>query len=241
MPDIGTMERTEKKYLMSEDKYIALLRRAGDRLVPDKYHDSHIFSCYLDTPDHLIIRNSLDAEAYKEKLRIRSYEAPRADTKVFFELKKKYKGIVYKRRESMTFGAAETYLSNGIRPVDSQIMREIDAAMKYSGMPQPSISLSYRRLSFVTADDPFFRVTFDSDLVYGLKKGTFLTGVGVSVFDNDTRLMEVKCLGGMPLWFSGLLSELEIYPTGFSKCRTAYEKGILKQNLIIQKGELLYA
>lgn len=39
---------------------------------------------------------------YKEKLRVRSYGVPTGDDKVFVELKKKYDGVVYKRRVAMT-------------------------------------------------------------------------------------------------------------------------------------------
>ena len=34
--------------------------------------------------------------------------------------------------------------------------------------------------------------------------------------------MEVKILGAIPLWFTKILSELEIYPTHFSKYGNEY-------------------
>ena len=51
------------------------------------------------------------APAYKEKLRLRSYGVPNEETQVFPEIKKKARGIVYKRRVSMPYGDALRYLS----------------------------------------------------------------------------------------------------------------------------------
>ncbi|MBQ6465678.1 MAG: VTC domain-containing protein [Oscillospiraceae bacterium] len=58
---------------------------------------STVTSLYLDTPDCRIIRNSIEAADYKEKLRLRSYGTASADSGVFLELKKKFGGVVYTR------------------------------------------------------------------------------------------------------------------------------------------------
>ena len=102
-------KRVEKKYLVNEEQKNALFAIIADKLVPDQYGRSTVCSLYLDTPDYLLIRNSIDAKAYKEKLRIRNYGTPKNDSSVFFEIKKKYKGIVYKRRVLMTLDEAFEY------------------------------------------------------------------------------------------------------------------------------------
>ena len=51
------------------------------------------FSLYLDTPSWRLIRDSIHAGAYKEKLRLRSYGKPNPESLVFLEIKKKYKGV----------------------------------------------------------------------------------------------------------------------------------------------------
>lgn len=64
---------------------------------------------------------------YKEKLRLRSYGIPGKQDTVFLELKKKWEGIVYKRRVPMTLEEADDYLEYGELPChDQQMMREID-------------------------------------------------------------------------------------------------------------------
>ena len=107
-------KRIERKYLVDEVTKRRLLQRMKDRLLLDEYGKSTICSLYLDTPDHRIIRSSIDAGAYKEKLRLRSYGTPRADSTVYLELKKKYEGVVYKRRVSLPLSEAKAYLTGAL-------------------------------------------------------------------------------------------------------------------------------
>ena len=87
-------KRVEKKYRITEATYLSLMERIGEQLEPDRYGKSTVCNLYLDTPDFLLIRNSIEAVSYKEKLRVRSYGIPKEDGTVFFEIKKKYKGTV---------------------------------------------------------------------------------------------------------------------------------------------------
>ena len=90
-------QRVEKKYLITAEQKAALLECIGQSLVPDSYGKSTVYSLYLDTPSWRLIRDSIHAGAYKEKLRLRSYGKPNPETLVFLEIKKKYKGVVSKR------------------------------------------------------------------------------------------------------------------------------------------------
>jgi len=77
----------------------------------DAYGAYTICNIYYDTGDWRLIRKSLEKTVYKEKLRIRSYGVPTGDDKVFVELKKKYDGVVYKRRIAMI--AARRFFKSG--------------------------------------------------------------------------------------------------------------------------------
>ena len=72
MKDICIFKRVEKKYCISLSQKDALFAKIGAYLVPDAYGKSTICSLYLDTPDHLLIRNPISAIAYKEKIRLRN-------------------------------------------------------------------------------------------------------------------------------------------------------------------------
>lgn len=79
-------------------------------MLPDEYGESLICNLYYDTPDYRLIRRSLDKPLYKEKLRLRCYGQPRTDSTAFIEVKKKFNGILYKRRMDLSYGSAVDYL-----------------------------------------------------------------------------------------------------------------------------------
>ena len=229
--DIFIFKRYEKKYRISKKQKNRILSLIGDRLYEDEHGKSTVCSLYLDTPSHLLIRNSIDAKDYKEKLRIRSYNVPSLDARVFLEIKKKYKGIVYKRRVSLSLAEAYAYIDSLSMPFDSQITREIDYAMRLYSHPRPSMLIAYEREAYFSNEDKNLRITFDSGVRFReddlfLEKGNH----GTYILEPDEYIMEIKTGGAMPLWLSRMLSENEIFPSSFSK----YGKSYLK----VLKGEI---
>lgn len=220
----GIFERTEIKYLITAGQRGAFMERAGGHLLADEFGRSTVLSVYFDTPDWRVIRASIERPFYKEKLRLRSYGTPSAYSAVFLELKKKCGGTVYKRRESMTLAQAKAYLSGGEMPKDTQIMREIDYCFRSRPLLRPAAVICSEREAMYDRDDRQVRVTFDDSLRFrtdgiALEKGS----AGSPLLPPDTSVMEIKVLSAMPLWLSGALSELQIYPSSFSKYGTAYQ------------------
>ena len=111
-----TFKRVEKKYIITDKQCKELVRRMSDMMEPDKYGETTICNIYYDTPSHRLVRTSMEKPVYKEKLRIRSYGVPGKDSKVFVELKKKYKGVVYKRRVDMTLDESYEFINFGENP-----------------------------------------------------------------------------------------------------------------------------
>ena len=223
------------------EQYQQLFGLIEQYLIPDQYGKSTICSLYLDTPDFRLIRASIDAKTYKEKLRLRSYGTPRDDSKVFLEIKKKFKGVVYKRRVSMTLAESMAYIRNGRKPFDSQIMREIDYAMYLYENPQPAALIAYEREAFYVKDLPTVRVTFDTRVRYRLEDPSPAFGSeGIEIIPRDRILMEIKTSGGMPLWLSAALDTCCIYPTSFSKYGTAYRAFCVNIPKLQPKGGLVY-
>lgn len=218
-----TFERYENKYLLTGAQYKKLMTAAGGRLAADEYGRETICSLYFDTEDFRMIRASLEKPVYKEKLRLRSYGVPSADSEVFVELKKKYKGVVYKRRVVMSYREAYNYLMKGARPADdSQILREIDWALEFY-KPIPIMNISYCRESFYDKGDPTVRLTLDDSVLWrtdslGLERGAF----GEALLGEGERLMEIKTAGAIPLWLCRALDEAGVYPASFSKYGSAY-------------------
>jgi len=44
-------------------------------------------------------------------------------------------------------------------------------------------------------------------------------------------IMEIKCLGGMPIWLSHILAEMKIYPISFSKYGKIYQKNLKEEKI----------
>ena len=107
-------ERYEKKYLLDENQYTELQKVLKGRFQIDNYGKTTINNIYYDTPESLLIRRSIEKPVYKEKLRVRSYGKADSETQVFIELKKKYKGIVYKRRTSMKLRHSDALLYENV-------------------------------------------------------------------------------------------------------------------------------
>lgn len=219
-------ERHEKKYVLDVKQYEMLLPYIQANCVPDEYFESNVLSIYYDTPNCQIIRQSIDKPAYKEKLRLRAYGVPKADTTVYCEIKKKVTGVVYKRRIAMKYHDAVDYLENNLPPPkESQITREIDYMKTFYGNLRPSMFISYHRFSYVDKENPEIRVTFDDEVMgretdLQLDKGIY----GKQLIPDGIRLMEVKCIGHMPLWLANALDKCQIFPGSFSKYGNAYKE-----------------
>lgn len=222
-----TFKRYEKKYLLSPTQYEALRAALEPYMGIDSYGRSTICNIYYDTDQFDLIRTSIEKPVYKEKLRLRSYGTPDTETKVFMELKKKYKGVVYKRRESLPLWQARDYLDRGIAPErDSQILREIGWFLK-TWPVEPKVFLAYERTALFGREDANLRITFDENIRWrdtdlDLRRGDH----GARILPDDRYLMEIKIPGAIPLWISRMLSDLCIYSTSFSKYGACYQQNL---------------
>ena len=229
---IKSFQRYEKKFMLTEAQYNLLIPILSKYMNPNKFckHGKNysIYNIYYDTKDSHIIRHSINKPYYKEKLRLRSYTIPSSPTDiVFLELKKKINGIVNKRRATLTLEEAYNFLDHGIRPktndyINNQVLNEIEYHLENNSV-YPTVYISYSRKAFFAKDDNDFRITFDSDILtrrdnLKLELGSF----GNNLLKQNHYLMEVKILGAIPVWFTKVLSDLEIYNTHFSKYGNEY-------------------
>ena len=233
MAVIKNFKRTEKKYILSHDTYLALREMLQGKMQEDEYGWDTICSLYLDTDNFDLIRRSIDKPLYKEKLRMRSYGVPDGDKKVYIELKKKYDGVVYKRRVALPESSATDWLTGRTAsPVDTQISREIDYFMKHYEYPKPAMFLSYEREAYYEREGGDFRITFDDNILCRQTDISLCAeAYGYPILPEGRVLMEIKCPGAIPLWMVKILSEERIYKTPFSKYGTAYLKTVLPKLL----------
>ncbi len=222
-----TFERYEQKYLLTPKQYTEVLGEIGRRMEKDVHGHYTICNVYFDTGDYELIRRSLDKPVYKEKFRIRSYGTPKGEDTVFAELKKKYGGIVYKRRVAATAKRLQAFLEKGDRLAgDSQIQGEIRYFLgRYH--PEPKVFLAYDRTAF-TGEKGDLRVTFDENLRYRTEGLDLQAGEqGEAVLTEPCIVMEVKTGGAVPLWLARMFCQQGIFPASFSKYGICYKRHIV--------------
>ena len=219
----NSFQRVEAKYLLTPRQYDSLRRGMEGHVRPDVYSHYTICSIYCDTADYSLIRASLDKPIYKEKLRLRSYGVPGSRDAAFVEIKKKYDGVVYKRRVTVTAAEAALAVQRGRLNGNDQISREINWFL-YKWQPRPAVYIGYDREAWAGIEDSALRITFDTCLRARCRDLDLRAGdYGELLLPEDNILMELKFDGGAPLWLTRLLSENAIFPTSFSKYGTYYK------------------
>ena len=222
-------QRVEEKYILTKSQKERLLELIKDHIKDDEYGPSTVCNIYYDSHSKDLVRVSLDKPFYKEKVRLRSYNVPKKDSTAFLEIKKKYDGIVYKRRIADSLEDIENHLTNGEKlDNNTQIVNEIDYCFNLYNL-EPSLFLAYDRVAFYDKDDDSFRLTFDTNIIardydLDLSKGVY----GKKYCDDNTYIMEIKCMGGLPFWFLRALQEVKAYPKSFSKYGKVYEANRIK-------------
>ena len=172
---------------------------------------------------------------------------------VFFGIKKKFKGIVYKRRLALTLPAALAFVSGlpyeqacarwplsdaalaaaALSPATRQIARELEAAMDRWLPLVPSMGIACDRAAWAYRPEMFQEregdELFDSEL-----RTTFddcLEYLDCHCFHSPWRpiiessesVMEIKSAGPYPPWLVEVLSAERIYPASFTKYGNAYQ------------------
>ena len=224
--------RDEKKYLITTDKAAVLQMQLARHMTIDRLSEYLVQNIYFDTDSWDIIRESIEKPLYKEKLRLRFYDQFNSLSKGYLELKKKYEGIVYKRRMAFPLNHLKT---RGVREIvsndDSQISREISFFLQNNPVYE-KIYLAYKRIAYNGVEEKDFRVTFDRDVIFSIIKPDINAGKLLNFnfhsecsrqpLNHNQIIMEIKAAGAIPMWFTRTLSELKIFPVSISKAGTCY-------------------
>ena len=230
---IEIFNRVEKKYLLSQEDVDALLPLLKEKMTTDAFNPDGktypISNIYFDTDSNELIIKSLEKPVYKEKLRLRSYgQVQNKNETVFLEIKKKFDGVVYKRRSSFTLAEAEQFLKDGEIPqndkVNKQVLKEIKDLMKRYSL-SPKVFISYERLAYFGKDDSDFRLTLDRNILTRREDLKLDSPIyGDNLLKDGQWLMEAKAFKTFPLWFAHFLSQRKINQTSFSKYGNEYKK-----------------
>ena len=234
----SVFKRYEIKYMVTAEQKERILKAMMSHMEMDKFGRSTVRNIYFDTDDFVLARHSIARPDFKEKLRVRCYSKADADSTVFVELKRKYDGVVYKRRIGMREADAMRWMAGSEDPSamsrltagSPQVTNEIEYFKDmYNGL-KPVLYLSYDREAYrmKSGADAIdggaeFRVTFDCNIRCRENDLTLRSeAYGTDMLDQGMFLMELKCPGAIPLWMTEVLSAEHIYKTSFSKYGNAY-------------------
>lgn len=234
--------RYELKYIFNAGIYKELFSALKPHLRMDEFGDEEGFysisNLYFDTFDNFFHQQNLKRDKFRQKLRLRVYGNITLQDEVFLEIKKKYNGIVNKRRTLMKLGDAYRFLElnkedtdlSDFKSSNSQILKEIFFLKSFYNL-HPKTVLSYDRQALQGVKDPDLRVTFDRNIRsrgYDLKveNGSY----GEPIVSHDTMLMEVKVSTSVPLWLVRILNEFPCRRQSFSKYST-YQQNCLLGNI----------
>lgn len=218
-----SFERIEKKYILTQKQEITLIAELEKHMEREIFGLHSVSNIYYDTPDFELARRSVEKPVYKEKFRLRSYGVPDEKSTVFAEIKKKYRGVVYKRRISGTCSEIDLFMrGRNVAGQSRQIQNELSYFLN-QWQPVPAVYIGYDRMALLGREDDGLRVTFDHNLRFRTDKLTLSAGdSGQLILPENPVIMEIKMPAAAPLWLAHLLSENGIAPASFSKYGTYY-------------------
>jgi len=212
--------RNEKKYIITTEQAESLISLMAGHVEVDKYGKYWVQNLYYDTEGWDVIRTSMEKPFFKEKMRLRCYGTLENSDRVFLEFKKKYAGVVYKRRLPLLPQDCSD-IRKRLSEDDSQIAKELAYYINRTGVRE-RMFISYYRQAFAGLHDAGLRITFDSEISYRLDDFGFNSpGVGHAIL-KDAILLEIKTPSNFPVWLAQLLGELGLYTSSFSKYGTCF-------------------
>ena len=226
--------RHEFKYVISEETANDMLELIRPHMKRDKHTNEQahyrISSLYFDTRENLFYDEYLREEQFRQKLRLRVYNHPTLMDPCFFEIKKKFRGFVSKRRAKLTLGATYAWLEERMTlaelieafPLEAHVLREIDFLRSHYQL-EPRVVISYIRQAHVGIFDGNLRVTMDRQLTRRTEDLLPHLQSEDSLYLPANRvILEVKSSGSIPMWLARSLSHLSCRKQAFSKYSTSY-------------------
>ena len=211
-------KRLEKKFILNKHQLTSFKKLINNHMQADAFGHYNVLNIYYDTPNWDIAKLQLEKPIYREKLRMRCYNSNNKNSDMFLELKKKYKGVSYKRRTYISDYANSTFTLNEKKQID----KEIDYYINTNQVSE-RMFIGYSREAYAGIQDPNLRLTLDTNICYRTHDLNFndVTN-GTKILAHDQTLLEVKIGGAFPLWLAKFLSENQLYANSFSKFANSY-------------------
>ncbi|MFM1768103.1 MAG: hypothetical protein RJA22_632 [Verrucomicrobiota bacterium] len=231
-PDRMQRQRFEQKYMLDEDKALAIREFVAAHLVLDengvgKPRFSYpVHSLYLDSPNLTTFWSTINGDKNRYKLRLRFYN-DHPDSPVFFEIKRRVNGCILKQRGGVHKHAVHRLLQGQLpAPTDllrtdsktvAAVHRFIELTDQIHAVPQAHVC--YQREAYVDPVSDSVRVTFDRDV--------FTQPRSAAVFKTemtdpsrpfgDRVILELKFTDRFPNWLRLLVERFGLMQCGAAK------------------------
>ena len=243
MPFVDHMQRNryELKYLIDERcarrvRDFVRVHLARDRFAQPALAGAYpIYSIYLDNPGLSLFNATLHGHKNRFKLRARYYDH-RADTPVFFEIKRRVNDAILKERAAIRREAVGRLLAGApparedlIDPADHDAFSSLHHFCHLRHLVQAGgrAIVAYEREAWNAADNDDLRVTFDR----AIRGAWFDHGQPVrhALQDDDARrwvhppldggevVLELKFTGTYPRWMQELVGSCDLYRVCMAK------------------------
>ena len=221
---ISVMKRYELKFYLNEEQVSYFMNKILEYMAPDEHGLTTVASLYFDTPDYRLINKSVEKPKFKEKLRLRSYGLATEESLTFLEIKRKYNGVVYKRRIPLLEKDAINLIAHKGKHSDDQIGRELEFFIEKYPNLEPKYLIISDRIAY-RQEESDLRVTIDLNPRYRVNDLNLHTSLeGTPLLEKGGAILEIKVQFAIPMWLTELLSKGKIYQTSFSKVGTAHKK-----------------
>jgi hypothetical protein len=231
--------RLEYKFIVPKEQLAALRADLLPYVLYDEFcaarpgHEYTVRSVYYDTRSLACYFEKVDGFRLKKKLRIRGYNTPTPDSRVFLEIKSKQEDFIAKSRVGLRWdevrGVFADHRQATARPFPSGSPQEeafgrfMHNYLRYRMLP--SALVAYEREAFVGRFDPMLRLTLDRNV-----RSRLYPALGSLYEDREMKFLvpghfifEVKFYMRLPHWVRDLIRRFDLTRLAFSKYATGIE------------------
>ena len=233
--------RYEMKYIISEEKAVAIARFLRPYLKMDRYSklqpdgEYPIVSTYLDSPGFQLCRETLEGHKNRFKLRVRGYSDD-PESPIFFEIKRRINTVILKSRARVRREYLVDLLAGKFLPptqnykTDEDVLRQFQLYM-FSLNAKPVTRIRYMREAYEGDGENRVRITFDRDICCNIDDSPVvkLGGIGWRNFSTDIEgvVLEIKFTGRYPAWISQMVECFNLKQGPMSKYASSIKKACI--------------
>lgn len=235
----ATQDRQEYKFLLSATDGENFREFVSTQLPVDRGAESGypVISEYYDTEDRHSYWQKIFGAGNRRRVRARVYGRPDGEIPpaAFIEIKHKLDSDGVKRRASLPINEL-SHLADGQIPAslledhrsksDRNLVSELQDLVIRGGA-RPVVQVRYDRMAYDSGPAGTIRVTFDTGLCCRFDMKHLVPDdrdFPLPVVDHEVAVVEVKTIGPVPTWLSGVASRFNLQAQSMSKYCLALER-----------------